>query len=296
VLALLLPFRAFAVVSLTEPQQSTVNQQSVTPEQAKRWEEMRKQQRRASEHLRVVALCSFEYFDQHPDKGFPTELAQIGPEGSRCAPADLLAQSDSGYEFSYDAGHPREGKVGHFTYTAVLSSDGIPDPSSPGPMTIDENGIFSSIGFHYNGALVLLLDVQSCLERYRLQDAANHYPENVTEVLAMKGDYRRKCVHDFLIDDMLADWPAGHAVLYRGYELTYSSTGDKYNISARPSDWGKEYFRSYLMDESGIVHATPFNRPASLGDPEIKMCETGGIACSNGPWNFEFMKGAIPKQ
>jgi hypothetical protein len=291
VVALLLPLSAFAML-----QQNTASRPRVTPEQAKHYEEARRQVRRASQHLRVVARCAFEYFDQHPGEGFPTELARIGPEGTHCVPADLLAPSDSGYEFKYQAGRPSGGKIAHFTYSAVLSADGIRDASSPSPMTIDENGIFSSIGFLFNRALILLLDVQNCLERYRLEDAANHYPVNVAEVLAMKAPYGQDCVRFFGRDDKFTDWPAGHAVLYEYYELTYSATGDKYTIRARPQQWGEEFFRSYLVDESGTVHATPFNRPASLEDPEIKNCETGAVPCYNGPWNFEFMEGAVPKQ
>jgi len=61
-----------------------------------------------------------------------------------------------------------------------------------------------------------------------------------------------------------------------GYRITYDpglldSDGRvvKYVFSARPIEYGSTGQRSYLMDESGTIHTTQSNRPATGGDPSL---------------------------
>ena len=52
-----------------------------------------------------------------------------------------------------------------------------------------------------------------------------------------------------------------------GYKLTSPTT---YTVNARPIAWPYTGKRSFFMDQSGAVHATDENRPATAKDPIAK--------------------------
>jgi hypothetical protein len=72
---------------------------------------------------------------------------------------------------------------------------------------------------------------------------------------------------------------------YRFYDFTYEGTNETvgklggFHLEARPKEYGKEALRSYFTDESGKVHATPYNRAAIATDPEAD-CELKQQSCS----------------
>ena len=75
-----------------------------------------------------------------------------------------------------------------------------------------------------------------------------------------------------------------------GYLLTYrpergaAGVCDRFRLEARPLRYGETGLRSYLLDESGVVHATPEPRTARPDDPMADDCELLGSAktCSAG--------------
>jgi hypothetical protein len=63
-----------------------------------------------------------------------------------------------------------------------------------------------------------------------------------------------------------------------GTEVSYVPTLDHdrvtgFALTARPKDYGKGGVRSYLVDETGVVHTTSDNRAASASDPPVSACE-----------------------
>jgi len=65
------------------------------------------------------------------------------------------------------------------------------------------------------------------------------------------------------------EWPAAQAARREGYNLSYTTSEEQgrithYSLLAQPQRYG---FRSFYMDESGILRATSQNRPATSDDP-----------------------------
>jgi len=65
------------------------------------------------------------------------------------------------------------------------------------------------------------------------------------------------------------EWPAAQAARREGYNLSYSSSEEQgrirhYVLLAQPQRYG---FRSFYLDESGVLRATRDNRPATADDP-----------------------------
>jgi len=65
------------------------------------------------------------------------------------------------------------------------------------------------------------------------------------------------------------EWPAAQAARREGYNLSYSTSEEQgrirhYVLLAQPERYG---FRSFYLDESGVLRATRQNRPATSDDP-----------------------------
>ena len=65
------------------------------------------------------------------------------------------------------------------------------------------------------------------------------------------------------------EWPAARSARREGYNLSYSATEDHgrlthFSLVAQPERYG---FRSFFLDESGVLRATRQNRAATSDDP-----------------------------
>lgn len=121
-------------------------------------------------------------------------------------------------------------------------------------------------------ALGSLRNLNAAARTYTSQ-FGNGYPADLT-VLAPAKTRAPNCQAASLIDERLAQ---GETV---GYLFEYtpgpprppSSPGcpmgrRSYGVSARPQEYGRSGCRSYFTDESGAIHYTEDNRPATLSDP-----------------------------
>lgn len=66
-----------------------------------------------------------------------------------------------------------------------------------------------------------------------------------------------------------------YRVTYNPIRNVYDSTIVTFSMSARPSTYGVDGLRSYLLDEAGVVHWTSEDRDATLRDREVSPCESG---------------------
>jgi len=57
----------------------------------------------------------------------------------------------------------------------------------------------------------------------------------------------------------------------------HQDSRDAFNITARPKQYGIIGLRSYYVDQTGVVHATPFDRPAAADDPLAPAKEIHGF-------------------
>lgn len=77
-----------------------------------------------------------------------------------------------------------------------------------------------------------------------------------------------------LVDGVMAGLGRGGpstSFIKNGYAFSYQvgETGQSYTISARPTKYGKSGMRSFLTDQTGVIRATPENRPATAHDLPI---------------------------
>lgn len=266
----------------------------VSPEQDRQIEQEGRSASRARDRVRAVARCAILYQSGHAADGYPVDLAALGPEGSRCLPADLLGDQDDDYAYAYEASGA--GARDHFRVSAqarqsrllakVISVD-------DGVAIEDDSGFVATVS--------LMQNLWSCIEQLRFQEPSNIHPSSLTPVLALGGDHQARCVM-FYGEQKISEWPAEAVITYQDYELVYtpraggSGASSGYTLAARPRDWGARYFRSYLMTEDGIIHGTPLPRAATAGDPEIRSCEGGDRGCFSGPGPLEYVDGGLPAQ
>jgi len=245
----------------------------------------------ARDRVRAVARCAILYRAGHAADGYPVDLAALGPEGSRCLPADRLGDRDDDYAYVYEASGA--GARDHFRVTAQARSGRVLER-----VIFVDDGVTIEDDLSHEAAVGLMQSLWSCIEQLRLQDPS-HVPGSLTPVLALAGDHQARCVM-FYGDQRISEWPAETPVAFLDYEFTYSpraagdGTRSGYTLAARPRDWGVRHFRSYLMTEDGIIHGTPLPRAATAADPEIRGCEGGDPGCFSGPGPLEFVEGGLP--
>jgi hypothetical protein len=75
----------------------------------------------------------------------------------------------------------------------------------------------------------------------------------------------------------------GATLTEHGYILPYqpereaSGRISHFYATLRPKRYVEDGIRSYYMDDSGVIHATSEDRPATSTDPEAFPCELGEV-------------------
>ena len=246
--------------------------------------------------VRVIGKCVFQYAKGHPAQGFPEKLEQLGATGDGCLQRNGGPEVP-GHVFAYEAWSSRgTGRRDRFKARSqevakVPSTFPLPDDM------VDETGVFANVagdkrGFAFSPALNLVATIGNCLKREFQATGTKGYPSNLHGILSIKGDYGTACVQPFQAKDLSVFGLWRNDFVYSGYRFTYAAlkeSGGEYKgfqLQARPEEYGKEALRSYYMDESGAVHATPEDRAANAGDADAgceltqKNCPAGYMAVS----------------
>jgi hypothetical protein len=70
--------------------------------------------------VRLLDSCARSYQAAYPEKGYPTNLAELGPGGTDCLDERLASGEKLGYQFHYTPGQPdQDGVVTTFTINAA---------------------------------------------------------------------------------------------------------------------------------------------------------------------------------
>lgn len=279
----LLPFIA-ATVYFQAQQESTYAKMPVRSH-----EEMRKQSQEferghaAQDAVRLMGRCVFEYAAAHPQAGFPDSLGRIGPTGSACATTAAAGEVVEGHTFEYAASSRVEGgardkftlrsREGQRPERGIFS---LPD------LQVDETGIFVRLEgtrpFSFSPALALTNAITGCLRQDYAAKGSVSYPSSLRGLLSIKGQYGTPCIPAFQANDLPVIGLWNNQFDFHDYEFGYTpadGSDGKYQgfrLEARPKEYGKGGLRSYLADQSGVVHATPFPRAATANDPDA-ACE-----------------------
>ncbi len=82
-------------------------------------EDAKENELRAVGCVRSLNTAASYYKEQHPDKGFPNSLADVGPSGDNLLDTSLSSAARNGYYFVYVPGRPDEqGRINAYTFLA----------------------------------------------------------------------------------------------------------------------------------------------------------------------------------
>ena len=280
-----------AVLSQIVQESTLAKAPGMTEDQAAAQSEEYSRGHAAREMVRVIAKCVFQYAKSHPAQGFPEKLDQVGATGDGCLQRNGWLEVP-GHVFVYEAWSSRgTGRRDRFKARSkevakVPSTFPLPDDM------VDETGVFADAagdkrGFSFSPPLNLLSTIGNCLRREFQATGMKSYPSNLHGILSVKGDYGTPCVPVFQAKDLSLFRLWRNDFIYSAYRFTYAATKESgglykgFQLQARPEEYGKQALRSYYMDESGIVHATPVDRAANAGDADA-ACELTQRNCPAG--------------
>jgi hypothetical protein len=235
----------------------------------------------AGDVVHLIAKCAFYYAAAHPQEGFPKPLQQLGTVGGSCAPLASGKPQVEGHTFEYQAS--REGAAGPLDKFTARSREiqRAPGTFSLPDLLVNQTGVFVRLErppFSFSPALALVNNISGCL-RSNVANSGAGYPSNLRGLLAIKGEYGIPCTPAFEANELSVLQLWSNHFRYQFYDFTYTPTEDQggkflgFRLEARPSEYGKVAIRSYLADQSGVVHATPFDRAATPSDSDAS-CET----------------------
>jgi hypothetical protein len=234
----------------------------------------------AQQGVLAIGKCVFQYAATHPSEGFPEKLDEIGPVGNGCfADVNAVAGHAFLYESSGSAGMgARDRFIARSKQTEHIGSTfSLPDEM------VDESGILAAVegekrGFAFSPALVLTKNVGDCLKIAFDASGGDTYPADLHGLLSIKAQYGVPCVQPYEAKDLSVLELWRNKFSYQFYKFEYQPTNaasGKYKgfeLAARPQEYGKKALRSYFMDESGVVRATPQDRAAKAEDTDAR-CE-----------------------
>lgn len=243
--------------------------------------------------MTTINKCSQEFARSNPDKGYPESLGQLGPQGSGCMPAALLAGQVKGFTITYEPG-PKDGngKIGGYN---VVARETAPVGKHVGSTFTDESGLIWTRSEAPHGKSLTwqtpsaanLKDVLYCVRQIA------HGPIRMNGVLVTDEDeIMRSCFQ--IGNPYLKRSLTGKRKLSEpGYDFEYNFNAGKngkitgFTVEARPAPYGVAGVRSYLAVETinpskggGFgtalnVYATPEDRPATVNDPLARASEAG---------------------
>ncbi|MGB8525130.1 MAG: hypothetical protein WCD43_19360 [Candidatus Acidiferrales bacterium] len=275
-------------------------------------QDLKNQQRAAWDLVRAYGKCAFLYSKSHPESGFPENAAEMGPGGTACLTKTEAAGAPAGYSFRYAAGKSEgAARYDRFSAATQLNMQHHYDAA-----LMDERGIYvlgqsaveqksmvsadqvswDSAGMYkhpWNVTSWMLPRIQVCSNLLRKESASSEYPSTLAAILSVKEKPNDPdCLKLFgSRPDLLLQAAANsNRVEDHGYILDYEPSRDAsgkivhFGVSLRPKTFGEDGVRSYFMDESGVIHATSEDRPATSADPEAMTCESVlGEVCQDAP-------------
>ena len=251
--------------------------------------------------LRRVQNCLYWYERQHPNDGFPRDLAALGPLGSGCFDSTAMTGTLDHAHVRYAPSAPDStGRVTGFWLVAEPTSE---DAFWRKQYYADESGVVyyadllgrdDSMFYHRKapdsplpppGDLIEIVDspvrqlhlIQDCL-----RDSSDYrdlgYPVRLeTSVCARARLVTVDESMTFPVSPWLAPDNVGgtYSLIYHSRRALTGTRAAGYTMEARPVQFGVDGVRSYWTDELRRIHWTRENRAATADDPVIESCDFG---------------------
>jgi len=259
--------------------------------------------------VHTYGRCAFLYAKTHPDTGFPESASPMGPGGTACLTKLEALGNPEGYSFRY-AATKSAGSARFDRFTAVAQHNwqhhfdaalmdekgifvvGVSNVEQPHMVAADQIS-WDTPGMYkrqWDTTVAWMLPrMQACSTLLRKQSPDSEFPSTLAAILSVKekpNDPDCLKVYGPRPDPVLQAAANSNRVEDHGYILDYEAERDAsgkighFNVSLRPKRYVEDGIRSYFMDDSGVIHATPEDRPAASTDPEALPCELGEVCVS----------------
>jgi hypothetical protein len=274
------------------------------------YKDLQKREVIARDLVQSFGKCAFFYAKSHPDTGFPETATLMGPSGTKClTKVEVLGQPE-GYSFHYaaakSAGSARFDRftvVSQLNYqhhfeAALVDEKGIfalgnsnkeqPQMVSADQISWDSPGIYKRPWS--NMPAWMFPRIQSCAALLRKQSPDSEFPATLAAILNVKENPKDPdCLKAYgpTHDPILEAAANSNRVEDHGFILDYEPEHDAsgkishFYVTLRPKRYIEDGIRSYYMDDSGVIRATPEDRTATATDSEALPCESGEV-CGDG--------------
>lgn len=228
----------------------------------------------AVEIVEELNYCLGLHHRQH-DR-YPAVLMEIGPQGSKCARAQGVSNSITGYDVRYSP-------TARGYELRMLAK--APERATHDSYRSDETGtLYHSTDGEGNGGAasdhpeqdIQMIDI--CLEQYRLDHPQEGYPPALEAAQERMGCYSGYGLVS-----------GGRLILefgtHEGYRYQYTPLGapgaphiSSFRLDVRPIAYGQPLTRSLLCTPEGTLHVTEEDRAAKKTDPDMQMDTVTGTA------------------
>jgi hypothetical protein len=216
--------------------------------------------------VRSVDKCAIQYTAAH-QAHYPDDLRELGPKGSECLPADMAQGNSDGVRLTYML-QPNGFRVladSHSFWRDGRRQVGLLSSNQSGVVRVNVNksrlDSSGSVLYDTEGSVPVDLQLAArCLLKH-----GQPFPADLRSLsgpdgcLIAGGTWMRE----------------GNYLRAYGYVLTYTAMENatpgtrRFEINARPVPYGRLGLRSFFVDDTGVVRATPEDRPATAQDPPV---------------------------
>jgi hypothetical protein len=258
----------------------------------------------AGEAMLQLEVCLLQYALVKGDDAFPEDLEPVGPDGIRCASADISGgASRLNYRFAYyPSGRDAKGKARGFLLYAypLLMPNGPPlaDPTSAEYFANEEGLVlvrkdFGTAKEHIEPFLGMPKTLQVLSARLVAGSRLPTDQPGILNALGPEGSPGYSTVpkgYQGLWTPEDNDAAVVWTNLAEGYLYSYrpehNSPTAHFTLLARPVHIGIagvdapiRRIRHYFLNETGAVRTTLLGREATALDPEVSSCERTGQDC-----------------
>ena len=258
----------------------------------------------AGEAMLQLDVCLLQYALVKGDDAFPEDLEAVGPDGIRCASADIAGgASRLNYRFAYfPSGLDAKGKARGFLLYAypLLSQNGQPIADSPSAEYFaNEEGLvlvrrdFGAAKEHIEPFLGMPKTLQVLSSRWVAGSRLPTDQPGILTTLGPEGSPGYSTVpkgYQGLWTPEDNDAAVVWTNLSEGYLYSYrpehNAAPAHFTLLARPVHLGIagvdasiRRIRHYFLNETGAVRTTFLGREATALDPEVSSCERTGQDC-----------------
>jgi len=235
-----------------------------------RYQHLKQQSTDAITTINAIEECLLRQAGKRRAVVFPATPPKDPADQNGCLGASFKFNA-GGYTFQYQPSPAAsDGEVHGFTLSA------IPDQWSgtPAYFYTEEGMLYKSYSpertpVSEDKLPMSLAEIQSCVPQYRVANPGKSYPALYDEAGPVYDEKGFNWCLPLLKDNTLQD--AGYEIAYKPIKTANGIS--RFEVTARPERYGDGRFRSYHLDQTGIMRATALNRSALGSDPEVRACE-----------------------